>query len=102
MREFVDPNFNQPDYSKYADLKKRLKPEWLQFLQSMDCPKIAIIGIVIIAMTAIQKISESQVMAYMAFAAFSNIALLGVVKNVTRRNSHGETFTNPTQNPPES
>lgn len=97
MRELDDFTVNQPDYSKYSDLKE-LKPGWMQFLQSMDCSKFAMTGIVVVAIAAFQKITESQITATITYAAITGIVALGVV-SVTRRASNGETFTNPAKGP---
>jgi hypothetical protein len=99
MRECNDLEPQQPDYSKYAELKE-LPSGWLQLLRSMDCLKFAITAIVVIAIAAFQKNNAAEVITAITEAAIAGIVLaLGVV-NVTRRQSNGETFTNPTKNPP--
>lgn len=91
---------HQPDYRKYAEMRE-LPPGWLQLLQGMDCSKFSITAVVAIAIAAFQKNQEAWVITSIALAAIVSIVLaLGVV-NVTRRHSNGETFTNPTKNPPE-
>jgi hypothetical protein len=100
MRECDDLGIQQPDYSKYAELRE-LPPGWQQLLRSMDCLKFAIVMIGAIALAVIHQNLEAWVTALIASAAIAGIVLaLGVV-NVTRSQNHGETFTNPTKKPSE-
>ena len=99
MRECKNLESQQPDYSKYAELKE-LPTGWLQLLRSMDCLKFAITAIVVIAIAAFQKNPEAEVVTAIAWAAIAGIVFALGVANVTRRQNNGETSTNPTKNPP--
>lgn len=96
MREQNDLGIQQPDYNKYAELKE-LPSGWMQLLRSMDCLKFAITAIVVIAVAAFQKNHEALAVVSIACGAIAGIVLVLGVENVTRRQSNGETFTNPTK-----
>lgn len=99
MRERSGLETQQPDYSKYAEIKG-LPQGCLQLLDGMDGSKFAITAIIVVTITAIQKVNDAIIIATMVLAAIVGIVLVLGVVSVTRRESNGETFTNPTKNPP--